>query len=60
MNGAKSAALLLGQLQDQAVPSLPGGLKRGKEGLKVLGVFLGTGNFHASMVGRGVPLLWAE
>ena len=28
------------------VPSLPGGLNWGKEGLKVLGVFLGTEQFQ--------------
>lgn len=42
VNWGKSDALLLGQWRDQAVPSLPGGLKWEREGLKVLGIFLGT------------------
>uniref|UniRef100_A0A4W6F6F5 Reverse transcriptase domain-containing protein n=1 Tax=Lates calcarifer TaxID=8187 RepID=A0A4W6F6F5_LATCA len=42
VNWAKSEALLLGQWRDRAVPFLPGGLKWEREGLKVLGVFLGT------------------
>lgn len=37
----KSEALLVGQWQDQAAPSLPGGLEWGKEGLNVLSIFLG-------------------
>ncbi len=47
VNWAKSEALLVGQWRDQAVPSLPGGLQWGEEGLKVLGVFLGTEGFQA-------------
>ncbi|XP_041646439.1 DAB adaptor protein 1a [Cheilinus undulatus] len=47
VNWAKSEALLIGPWRDQAVPSLPGGLKWGKEGLKVLGVFLGIEGFKA-------------
>ena len=47
VNWAKSGALLVGQWRGQAVPSLPGGLKWGKEGLKVLGVFLGTEAFQS-------------
>ena len=46
VNWAKSEALLVGQWRDQTVPSLPGGLEWGKEGLKVLGVFLGTEGFQ--------------
>lgn len=39
VNWVKSEALLVGQWRDQTVPTLPGGLEWGKEGLKVLGVF---------------------
>ena len=46
VNWAKSEALLVGQWRSQAVPSLPGGLEWGKEGLKVLGLFLGTEGFQ--------------
>lgn len=46
VNWAKSEALLIGQWRDQAVPSLPGGLSWGKEGLNVLGVFLGSEGFQ--------------
>lgn len=46
VNWAKSEALLVGHWRDQAAPSLPRGLKWGKEGLKVLGVFLGTEGFQ--------------
>ena len=45
VNWAKSEALLVGQWRGKAVPSLPGGLEWGKEGLKVLGVFLGSEGF---------------
>lgn len=47
VNWAKSEALLVGQWRNQAVPSLPGGLQWEREGLKVLGVFLGTENVQA-------------
>ena len=43
VNWVKRDALLLGQWQNQAVPSLPGGLVWGKEGLKVLGGSQGVG-----------------
>lgn len=46
VNWAKSEALLIGHWRDRAVPSLRGGLQWGKEGLKVLGVFLGTEDFQ--------------
>ncbi|KAF1375259.1 hypothetical protein PFLUV_G00237720 [Perca fluviatilis] len=45
VNWAKSEALLVGQWRGKAVPSLPGGLEWGKEGLKVLGVFWGSEGF---------------
>lgn len=45
VNWTKSEALLLGQWRDQAVPSLPGGLELGREGLRVLGVFFGNQGF---------------
>ncbi|KAJ3608922.1 hypothetical protein NHX12_023450 [Muraenolepis orangiensis] len=47
VNWAKSSALLLGCWREQVVPSLPGGLQWETEGLKVLGVFLGTEAFKA-------------
>ncbi|KAJ3609348.1 hypothetical protein NHX12_023871 [Muraenolepis orangiensis] len=47
VNWAKSSALLLGRWREQVVPSLPGGLQWETEGLKVLGVFLGTEAFKA-------------
>lgn len=46
VNWAQSEALLLDQWRHQAVPSLPGALEWGKEGLKVMGVFLGTEGFQ--------------
>ncbi|KAJ3604517.1 hypothetical protein NHX12_029257 [Muraenolepis orangiensis] len=46
-NWAKSRALLLGRWREQVVPSLPGGLQWETEGLKDLGVFLGTEAFRA-------------
>ncbi|KAJ3586646.1 hypothetical protein NHX12_013042 [Muraenolepis orangiensis] len=47
VNWAKSSALLLGHWRDQVVPCLPGGLQWEKEGLKMLGVILGTEDFKA-------------
>uniref|UniRef100_A0A3Q3ERM5 Reverse transcriptase domain-containing protein n=1 Tax=Labrus bergylta TaxID=56723 RepID=A0A3Q3ERM5_9LABR len=47
VNWEKSGALLVGEWRDQAVPSLPGGLEWGREGLKVLGVYLGTEGFKS-------------
>ncbi|KAJ3605666.1 hypothetical protein NHX12_027711 [Muraenolepis orangiensis] len=47
VNWAKSSALLFGCWREQVVPSLPGGLQWETEGLKVLGVFLGTEAFKA-------------
>uniref|UniRef100_A0A8D3BRM1 Reverse transcriptase domain-containing protein n=1 Tax=Scophthalmus maximus TaxID=52904 RepID=A0A8D3BRM1_SCOMX len=46
VNWAKSEALWVGQGRDQVMPSLPGGLEWGQEGLKVLGVFLGSEGFQ--------------
>lgn len=42
MSARVSEALLLVQWRNRALPHLPGGLKWGSWGLKVLGVFLGT------------------
>ena len=41
-----TTCFLVGLWSHQVVPSLPGGLNWGKEGLKVLGVFLGTEQFQ--------------
>uniref|UniRef100_H3BW47 Reverse transcriptase domain-containing protein n=1 Tax=Tetraodon nigroviridis TaxID=99883 RepID=H3BW47_TETNG len=46
VNWAKSEALLVGQWRGQVVPSLPGGLEWSKDGLKILGVFLGTEKYQ--------------
>uniref|UniRef100_A0A671WHQ0 Reverse transcriptase domain-containing protein n=1 Tax=Sparus aurata TaxID=8175 RepID=A0A671WHQ0_SPAAU len=46
VNWSKSEALLVGPWRDQVAPSLPGGLEWGREGLKVLGVYVGTKNFE--------------
>lgn len=45
VNWAKSEALWVGPGRDHARPSLPGGLEWKREGLKVLGVFLGPEDF---------------
>ena len=42
VNWEKSEALLCGSWQDNPPPKLPGSLVWRREGLKVLGVFLGT------------------
>lgn len=46
VNWEKSEARQLGQWGDRAAPSLPGALRWGKGGLRVLGVFLGSDNFR--------------
>ena len=46
VNCAKSKALWVGHGNQQALSGLPGGLEQGIEGLKVLGVFLGTEGFQ--------------
>lgn len=45
VNWEKSEAFLMGPWQGRVAPSLPGGLRWDREGLKVLGVFLGSGAF---------------
>jgi hypothetical protein len=42
----KSQALQVGQWADKVMPKLPGNLSWGKQGMKVLGVFLGTDEFQ--------------
>ena len=46
VNWSKSEALLVGPWRDQVAPSLPGGLEWSREGLKVLGVYVGMKNFE--------------
>ena len=46
VNWAKSKALWVGHCNKEVMPGLPEGLKWGKEGLKVLGVFWGTEGFQ--------------
>ena len=46
VNWAKCKALQVGQWEGDRRPSLPGGLEWGVNGLKVLGVFLGTSAFR--------------
>lgn len=45
VNWGKSEAVLVGQWANRMVPKLPGNLSWGRQGLKVLGVFLGTEAF---------------
>ena len=42
VNWGKSQALQVGQWADKVMPKLPGNLSWGKQGMNVLGVFLGT------------------
>ena len=42
VNWGKSQALQVGQWADKVMPKLPGNLSWGKQGMEVLGVFLGT------------------
>ena len=46
VNWGKSQALQVGQWADKVMPKLPGNLSWGKQGMKVLGVFLGTDEFQ--------------
>lgn len=45
VNWNKSEAYAVGRWMNKRLPDLPGGLKWGREGLKILGVFLGSSNF---------------
>lgn len=47
VNWGKSEALLVGQWADKGVPKLPGNLSWGRQGMKILGVFLGTEAFQS-------------
>ncbi len=46
VNWEKSEGLLVGQWADRQTPQLPGNLGWGRQGMKVLGVFLGTEEFQ--------------
>ena len=46
VNWAKCEALRVGRWRGRAVPCLPGGLQWGRNGMKVLGVYLGTEGFQ--------------
>ncbi len=46
VNWDKSEALKVGQWREEKIPCLPGGLKWGSNGIKCLGVFLGTQQFQ--------------
>ena len=46
VNWGKSQALQVGQWADKVMPKLPGNLSWGKQGMKVLGVFLGSDEFY--------------
>ena len=46
VNWGKSQALQVGQWADKVMPKLPGNLSWGKQGMKVLGDFLGTDGFQ--------------
>lgn len=46
MNWRKTEALWAGQWQAGLVPPFPGGLQWGRNGLKVLGVCLGSTDFQ--------------
>ncbi|KAF7642537.1 hypothetical protein LDENG_00256290 [Lucifuga dentata] len=46
VNWGKSEAFQVGRWEEEAVPALPGGLRWGNRGLKVLGVYLATEGFQ--------------
>ena len=46
VNWRKSQALQVGQWADKVMPKLQGNLSWGKQGMKVLGDFLGTDGFQ--------------
>ena len=52
VNWEKSEALLCGSWKDNPPPKLPGSLVWRQEGLKVLGVFLGTPQYMKKKLGR--------
>jgi len=45
VNWAKSEALWAGKREFESLPKLPGDLKWGREGLKLLGVYLGSNDY---------------
>ena len=46
VNWEKSGALQVGHWHERAAPSLPGGLRWGRGGMKFLGVYLGSEDFQ--------------
>lgn len=46
VNWSKCESLILGEWRHEATPTLPAGLQWSKEGMKCLGVFLGTDQFQ--------------
>ena len=46
VNWGKSEALQVGRWREEAAPVLPGGLQWGQQGLKVLGVYLGSAEYQ--------------
>jgi len=45
VNWEKSKGFILGNWSEEEPPVLPGGVKWGKEGLKILGIYLGSDNY---------------